>query len=372
MATPATINAMDLLKQIQGVDENSVMKAAEKQALVISKDVMPDDPDLIEPYEAGYVTGVELKTPNGRVLTPKLLAAIFMNGTNISLVGPAGSGKTALAFHIIDIINADTRKENLRIHAENVTRKRDGKALLPYMPLKYPRWHVACHEATRSEDLTVASKVSVSNGIAESAEILGAFISAYMYGGILAIEEWDHSMAGVLVECHAMLDGHSKSVQFYVNGMKKYVRHNNFLGCIATSNSKGMGEANRNYAGTQMQNRAFRSRLGCTVEVSYLPASVETKVLTNLGLPTIMAEKMVSVGNRIRQASQVSREFDMEFSLRDLINWARITKEFCDDMGIKVSASNAWVQAIAASYPAFLSREDALTQSGVFKYVNIS
>jgi len=288
------------------------------------------------------------------------------------LVGPAGSGKSALAFHVVDMINKPTRLENQRIHAENIQFKANNKPLKPYLQLKYPMWHMSCHEATRSEDLTASTKVMVENGIAKSDEILGAALNAYTQGGILLIEEWDHAMPGVLSEIHQLIDGRTESVMFYCNGPKRYVRHPNFLGCIATSNSKGMGEANRNYAGTQMQNRAFRSRFGVTVDVPFLPQSVEVSVLMNLGLTNQMATKMVDVASKIRNASAISHEFDMEISLRDLNHWEKTTLLFLTMAGLKPDATRAWQEAIEASYPAFLSREDELTQAGVFKYINIT
>jgi len=372
MATPK-INAMDLLKQIQNVDESSIKVQAELQAKVFAKEVEPEDPHLLHPYERNYVTGVEIKTPNGKGVTPASLASMLKDyQVNLCLVGPAGSGKSALGFHVVDLVNDYTRKENALIRAKNIKLKAAGEELEPYVQLKYPLWHVSCHEATRSEDLTVSTKVMVENGIAKSDEILGAALSAYTQGGILVIEEPDHSMPGVTSEIHQLLDGRTESVMFYANGPKRYVKHPNFLGCIATQNSKGMGEAARNYAGTQMQNRAFRSRFGFTVEVPFLPSSVEIQVLEKLGLPTGMAQKMVGIANRIRQAASVSKEFDMEFSLRDLKHWGKATLMFCEGAGIKPDAHRAWDEALNASYPAFLSREDELTQQGVFKYVNIA
>jgi hypothetical protein len=177
----AKTNALDILKSIQSVNEASIKVSAQRQVEIFSKEVEPDDPDLIIPYEKDYVTGVELKTKNGKAMKTNFLeGALIDQRMNVSLVGPAGSGKSALAFHIVDMINKPTRIENQRIHAENIQFKAADKPLKPYLQLKYPKWHASCHEATRSEDLTASSKVMVENGIAKSDEILGAALSAYI------------------------------------------------------------------------------------------------------------------------------------------------------------------------------------------------
>lgn len=374
-------NAMDvfsLMDRIDSMKSEDIQKAAMVQAhkaLVSASTALQANPWLIKPRVPDYVNGLEIKKGN-HVYTVKDMVRMVTRtnrrpSANIGLVGPAGCGKTMTAYHIADCLNADIIRENQAVFEENKKLLTADKPLKDYAALPYPIWHVSCHEASRSEDFTVSTKVVVHNGEAAMEEIMGAALSAFTQGGVLIIEEYDMAPPGVWAEMHGIFEPSTEAVMFYANGPKQYIRHENFV-VLATGNTRGRGENAVEFAGTQIQNAAFRSRFRW-FPVSWLPNYVELNLLKDSGMREDVAVKMVRVAERIREAVN-SDEFNVEMSTRDLKNWCNETLDLADEARFNSSTSikDYWVGAVKpAAFPCFVWRMDDSDQVAVETYLDI-
>lgn len=374
-------NAMDvfsLMDRIESMSSEDIQKAATVQAhkaLVSASTALQVNPWLIKPRVSDYEDGLEIKKGN-HVYTVKDMVRMVTRTNrrppaNIGLIGPAGCGKTMTAYHIADRLNADTIRENQAVFEENKKLLAADKPLKDYIDLPFSIWHVSCHEASRSEDFTVNTKVTVVNGEASMEEIMGAALSAFTQGGLLIIEEYDMAPPGVWAEMHGIFEPSTEAVMFYANGPKQYIRHENFV-VLATGNTRGRGENAVEFAGTQIQNQAFRSRFRW-FPVSYLPKYVELNLLKGSGMREDVAVKMVDVASRIRTAVG-NDEFNVEMSTRDLKNWCNETLDLADEAGFNSSTSveDYWIGAVKpAAFPCFVWRMDDSDQIAVETYLDI-
>jgi len=374
-------DVFSVMDQIKTVQPQSVFQAAQQQAqnkIVADSEALRTNPYLIERRVPNFEDGIAINQDGYVYGTKDFLRMLQPQHNrknkrqyNIAFYGQAGTGKTALGYYLADLLNAQAIDENVETHKENLKRSAAGQDLLEYKALPYPIYHVSCHEASRSEDFTVSTKIVVKNGQTTMEEIRNAAVKAYSEGGILFIEEYDMAPPGVWAEMHDLLEPESKSVTYWANGYKEYHKHPNFL-CIATGNTKGLGEAAVDFAGTQQQNKAFLSRFRW-FEITYLPADTEIRILKDNGMRSDAAEKMVQVATRIRKAAK-NDEFQIEMSLRDLISWGDEALDLAEVLGLDSSTSlvNYWERAVQpAAYPTFVNRAEETDIVGIQTYLKI-
>lgn len=370
-------DVFDILDQIQGVKAVDIKTHADRQVAkqVMGQKNLVDNPRAIRwlaegyqdvlkfkagAYEYGVKDIVRLITPqNGK---PRVYPVFF---------GPAGTGKSVLVKRIRDILNHDTIVENQDIFERNKSHALQGEDLEEYKPLPYPLYDVQCHEATRSEDLTVSTRITVENNQAVMETVINAALKAYTQGGILNLEEWDVAMPGVWSELNGILEPSNETVTFYANGPKQYVRHPDFL-CIASSNTKGRGEASAAYGGTTIQNNAFRSRF-VWFPVGWMPSHAEGKILREKGVRSDVATKMVDVAAKIRQQVEQGN-LDVELSIRVLLTWAHAATDLANEAGYDSSTPIGfyWKNCVQpAAYPSFVWQMEPEEQVAVENYLNL-
>jgi len=372
-------NVFSVMDRLSNLTPQSVLQAAQLQAqqqVVEGSGALKENPYLIERRVPFFEDGYAINHDGYNYGTKDFLRMMGVGRQvrrkyNVAFYGPAGTGKTALGYHLADLLNGPTIDENAETHLQNLKLAEDGKELLPYKPLPYPIYHVSCHEASRSEDFTVTTKIVVKEGQTAMEEVRNAAIKAYTEGGILFIEEYDMAPPGVWAEMHDLLEPNSKSVTYWANGHKEYHRHPNFM-CIATGNTKGLGEATVDFAGSQQQNKAFLSRFRW-FKIAYLPERAEIRILKENGMRSDVAEKMVLAANRIRKGTE-SEEFQIEMSLRDLLSWSDEALDLAEAQGLDSSTSlvNYWERAVQpAAYPTFVNRAEESDIVGIQTYLNI-
>jgi MoxR-like ATPase len=370
-------SAFDILDALQGVQASDIESHADKQVtnqvlnssdLVVNPRLVrflaPDFLDVISfkahTFEYGVKDIVRMITPQAG--KPRVYPVFF---------GPAGTGKSVLVKYIYDQMNKDVILANKATLERNKVHAQAGEPLEEYAPLPYPLYDVQCHEATRSEDLTLTTRIVVREGEAVMEEVMNAALKAYTQGGILDLEEWDVTLPGVWSELNGILEPSNDTVMFYANGPKQYVRHENFV-CVASSNTKGRGENSVAYGATTKQNNAFRSRF-MWFPVGWMPAGAEIKILCDKGVRRDVAEKLVFCAGKIRAAVQRS-ELDVELSIRVLIAWAYEAQAIARQAGYNDSTpiGFVWKNSVQpAAYPSFIWQMEDEEQIAVAEYLNI-
>ena len=124
----------------------------------------------------------------------------------------------------------------------------------------------------------------------------GPVIEALERGAVLLLDEIDLASNKILC-LQSVLEG--KGV--FLKKIGKYVTPKEGFNVIATANTKGKGSDDGRFIGTNILNEAFLERFPITFEQDYPTASVEEKILRNMGCDTIFAENLVKWAGVIRK-----------------------------------------------------------------------
>jgi hypothetical protein len=124
----------------------------------------------------------------------------------------------------------------------------------------------------------------------------GPVIEALERGAVLLLDEIDLASNKILC-LQSVLEG--KGVFLKKTG--KYVTPKAGFNVIATANTKGKGSDDGRFVGTNILNEAFLERFPITFEQDYPTASIEEKILRNMGCDTIFAENLVKWAGVIRK-----------------------------------------------------------------------
>ena len=124
----------------------------------------------------------------------------------------------------------------------------------------------------------------------------GPVIEALERGAVLLLDEIDLASNKILC-LQSVLEG--KGV--FLKKIGKYIHPKAGFNVIATANTKGKGSDDGRFVGTNVLNEAFLERFPVTFEQEYPPASVEEKILTNIGCDSDFASNLVKWAGVIRK-----------------------------------------------------------------------
>jgi hypothetical protein len=124
----------------------------------------------------------------------------------------------------------------------------------------------------------------------------GPVVEALERGAVLLLDEVDLASNKILC-LQSILEG--KGV--FLKKIGKYVTPKEGFNVIATANTKGKGSDDGRFVGTNILNEAFLERFPITFEQDYPTASVEEKILRNMGCDTLFAENLVKWAGVIRK-----------------------------------------------------------------------
>jgi len=124
----------------------------------------------------------------------------------------------------------------------------------------------------------------------------GPVIEALNRGAVLLLDEIDLASNKILC-LQSILEG--KGVFLKKTG--RYVQPTAGFTVIATANTKGKGSDDGRFVGTNVLNEAFLERFPITFEQGYPSATIETKILLNLGADQEFADNLVKWAGVIRK-----------------------------------------------------------------------
>ena len=159
----------------------------------------------------------------------------------------------------------------------------------------------------------------------------GPVIEALERGAVLLLDEIDLASNKILC-LQSVLEG--KGV--FLKKIGRYVRPAAGFTVIATANTKGKGSDDGRFVGTNILNEAFLERFPVTFEQDYPTASVETKILQNVGCDDQFAE--------------------------NLVKWAGVIRKTFFDGGVDEVITTRRLVHIVQAYQIFGDRLDAITK----------
>jgi len=124
----------------------------------------------------------------------------------------------------------------------------------------------------------------------------GPVIEALERGAILLLDEIDLASNKILC-LQSVLEGKG----IFLKKIGRYVQPTKGFNVIATANTKGKGSDDGRFVGTNILNEAFLERFPITFEQDYPTASIEEKILRNMGCDTLFAENLVKWAGVIRK-----------------------------------------------------------------------
>ena len=159
----------------------------------------------------------------------------------------------------------------------------------------------------------------------------GPVIEALERGAVLLLDEID--LASNKIMClQSILEGNG----VFLKKIGKYVKPAKGFNVIATANTKGKGSDDGRFVGTNILNEAFLERFPVTFEQDYPAATVETKILQNVGCDDDFAE--------------------------NLVKWAGVIRKTFFDGGVDEVITTRRLVHIVQAYQIFGDRLDAITK----------
>ena len=239
-------------------------------------DVHPDVPDLIDDY----------------VFRPKLLARVLyalIGDKRGILTGHTGTGKTT-------VIEQVAARLNWPVARDNMDSGRDR------------------------QDFTGGHVITIQDGVQVTEFQDGLLLQAMQAGYILILDEFDAARPDVLFALQRPMEG--KGFIVTEDGGRE-VKPNAWFRMFGTMNTKGRGDDHGNYQGTRPMNAALLDRFTVWAEVPYLTASQTSKLLTNRGLGSDMADVMARYFELHTKAFEMG-ETTIPLSPRTMLEWCDV------------------------------------------------
>ena len=158
----------------------------------------------------------------------------------------------------------------------------------------------------------------------------GPVVEALDRGAVLLLDEIDLASNKILC-LQSVLEGKG----IFLKKTGRYVKPAAGFTVIATANTKGKGSDDGRFVGTNVLNEAFLERFPVTFEQDYPSASIETKILSNVGS-------------------------DLQFA-ENLVKWAGVIRKTFFDGGVDEVITTRRLVHIAQAYTIFGDRLQAIT-----------
>jgi len=307
---------LETLNALQALNEDDLLQAGKMSE---EKITIADPPrSWIHRVENDFILGYDIDTP--------ALWDAYVRGENILLVGDTSTGKSSLAYYLLDEANEPVRVKNRETYKKNLVKLKKGckvENLLPYTPIPYEVSYLACGINTRIESVIGTLKFQATEQGRMPYIVYGALIDAWVNGKTLIIDEMDLAPAELWGEVHQFLDGRTTDTIIHVNGPEHIHKDPRFR-VIATANTFGNGENQMDFAGTQLLNTAFLNRFTYKIELNYLKPKkeVEAIMLRNSAAFEDAVKSMVDVANKVR-TSKKQGVLTRGLSTRVLLAWTR-------------------------------------------------
>jgi len=313
----AETSLLDTLKALQNISEDDILTSERIPEVELVTAVSPPS-HLINRIEPDFIMGYDVDTT--------ALWEAYVRGEQIIIAGPTGTGKSSLAYHLLDNANESVRRKNRITFAKNNSVLQKGgteKDLLGYKPIPYEVSYLGCGVGTRIEAVIGTLKFRSTDTGREPYAVYGAVVDAWVNGKTLIIDELDFASPDIWGELHQFFDGRTNETTIYINGPEVIRKHPKFR-VIATANTFGNGENQMEFSGTQLLNTAFLNRFSYKIELDYLKADKEVEaVLKHIGaMDTEALTKMVTIAGKIRTDKKAG-VLTRGISTRDLKAWSR-------------------------------------------------
>ena len=181
----------------------------------------------------------------------------------------------------------------------------------------------------------------------------GPVIQALNRGAILLLDEIDLASNKILC-LQSILEG--KGVFLKKTGT--YVKPAAGFTVIATANTKGKGSDDGRFVGTNVLNEAFLERFPVTFEQDYPSASIETKILSNVGSDLQFAENLVKWAGVIRKTF-FDGGVDEVITTRRLVHIVQAYKIFGDRLTAITNCVNRFDEDTKQSFLDLYTKVDA-------------
>jgi MoxR-like ATPase len=140
----------------------------------------------------------------------------------------------------------------------------------------------------------------------ETKFVPGPVLVAMERGAILLLDEID--LGGHLIMClQSVLEGKGK----YIPKIGKYVRPAKGFNVFATANTKGKGDNEGRFVGTNMMNEAFLERFDFTYEQDYASNAVEKKILAKYA-ESLGVDEDAFIDNLVSWADIIRKSFKQQ------------------------------------------------------------
>ena len=151
---------------------------------------------------------------------------------------------------------------------------------------------------------------------------------AYQHNVALVFDEYDAGRPDVMFVIQRILERDGKLTLLDQN---RVIRPNPNFRLFATANTVGLGDTSGLYHGTQAINQGQMDRWNIVVGLNYLPAEVETDIVSKktTGVADDVIDKMVKVADLTRQGF-IGGDISTVMSPRTVITWAQNTAIFKD------------------------------------------
>ena len=181
----------------------------------------------------------------------------------------------------------------------------------------------------------------------------GPVIEALNRGAVLLLDEIDLASNKILC-LQSILEG--KGVFLKKTGT--YVKPAAGFTVIATANTKGKGSDDGRFVGTNVLNEAFLERFPVTFEQDYPSASIETKILSNVGSDLQFAENLVKWAGVIRKTF-FDGGVDEVITTRRLVHIVQAYKIFGDRLTAITNCVNRFDEDTKQSFLDLYTKVDA-------------